>query len=138
MSNLELLFKQKAAIAEEIAALRVDSKEIDNKINDLISKEFEASRKAKDKHFGALTLNLDGTAVKQTIVKKVVWDQEQLEDCAEILRSSNIKPEEYMKIEYKISEKDYGRLPEGPKGFFEKARTEVQGSVKVELVDDKG
>lgn len=138
MCKIKTLFAQKAAVNAVIAQEKAKLKELDKEINALVSEEFAKSRQAQDKHTGSLTLMFDGgTKVKQTVPKKVVWDQDKLNDCWRQLQAANITPTDYIDAKYSVSEKTYSQLPENVKKWIQEARTEDHGAVKLEIVDEK-
>ena len=133
--NLRELFNRKKTLLSSANEIKAQLKEVDKEIVSQVQEEFEKTRKKNDKHFGAITLNIDGFDVKQTIQKKVEWDQEYLLKAYEEMKASGIDPYENMSAKFTVAEKDYAKMPEDKKRYFAKARTEKQGTVNVEIVE---
>ena len=133
--NLQGLFQQKAAVNEVIKQEKEKLKELDALISEQVQEEFAKSRNKKDKHFGALSLSIEGMNVKQTVSKKIDWDQEALAKCSSDLVEAGMNPTDFLTVKYGMSETVFNKLPEEKREYFAKARTEKQGTVKIEVVE---
>lgn len=135
--KLEELFKIKMQLNKEAADLKENLKHVNAKISEYIQEEFTKSRNNKDEQFGAMSLNIEGLDVKQTVPKKVDWDQVLLADLYTIINDSDDDVKDYIKVKYEVAEKVYGKLTEDKLKFFKPARTEKPGTIKIEVVEKK-
>ncbi|MCP4228866.1 MAG: hypothetical protein GY771_01790, partial [bacterium] len=88
-------------------------------------------RTAQAKDTGTVNFVRDGVSVKHVVGKVVTWDQEELSAVVAHIAGAGADPNEYVKSEYKVSERDYKDWPEAVKGFFNKARTVTPGKPKI-------
>lgn len=137
MTKLEELFIERNAVKSKLDQVKERMSSIDEKISELVGGEFNASRKAQDKHFGALTINIDGVDVKQTVPKTVKWDQDRLSEIEAELAKSGIDPNGFITVKRSVSEATFNKMNRDQRDYFSDARTEKAGSPKIELLEKK-
>ena len=134
-------------LISEILSLQAEADEADIKVkrakNELLerkAKEIKIALMQKDEPFGAVSQTIGTHKVTMTTPKKVVWSQEGLAELyAQINADPEEKVEEYITIEYKVSESAYKNWPSNLKAAFEPNRTVTPGNVaiKIEPVKEK-
>lgn len=88
---------------------------------------------AKDKPFGTVHVQDGGYDIEIVVPKKVTWDQSELGNAVEVIRSWGEDPAEYVTTEIKVSERAYDAWPSPIRKLFEPARTVEPGAPKFKL-----
>ena len=134
-------------LVSEILSLQAEADEADLKVkrakNELLerkAKEIKIALMQKDEPFGAVSQIIGANKVTMTTPKKVVWSQEGLAELyAQIAADKDEDVNEYITIEYKVSESAYKNWPSPLKATFEPNRTVTPGNVanKIEPAKEK-
>lgn len=119
--------KHRAQVSTKVS--RALQGEVEFRLKDRISEAY----RAKGDDTGAVHVVADGCAIEITRLKKVEWDQAQMEATAERIRAAGDDPRQYLKIAYSVSEAAYQSWPDFIRAQFEPARTVVPGSTSVKL-----
>lgn len=126
-----------AQLQEDLAELQAKAKAHADKLAAEFDRRFSAAataaRRAEDKDSGTVRLTIDGVEIKADLTKKVTWNQSQLRNAVETVKSWGENPDEYVKTELSVAEKTYGAWPSSIKAVFQPARTTGVGSPKYTL-----
>lgn len=119
---------------EDVDAATLKYKRVVNTLLARKQEEITASLKQKDDPFGVVSQVIGTYKVKFDTKKKVTWDQEKLGHLYEEIKSDpDEKVEEYIGLEYKVSETAYKNWPAPIRQHFEPARTVETGSTSVTI-----
>lgn len=117
-----------------VAVAQANLKRLNHCLFERKESEVMAALAKKAEPYGDVKIGIGSEEIKFTCPKKVKWDQDALKTkYAEILDSGD-KPEEYIKLEYSVSETSYKAWPQDIKDFFADARTVERGSVSVKII----
>jgi hypothetical protein len=81
------------------------------------------ARRAAGKDTGTIRLQDGEVEIVADLPKKVEWDQPQLAELVERIRTSGEDPAEYVELSFRVSERAYAAWPERIRSAFEPART---------------
>ena len=90
------------------------------------------------KDTGTVSIKCGDFVVRSELGKKVDWDQDALGGVACQLETMGENPFEFLKVEYKVSEKSYDAWPKRYRSLFEPARTVSPGASKYKIEARKG
>lgn len=92
---------------------------------------------SKDEPFGVVHIEDAGFKISVTVPKKVDWDQAKLKQAEKQIQEWGENPDDYLKIEYDVSETKYKAWPQTLKDMFVDARTVTPGtpSLKIEAIE---
>lgn len=95
-------------------------------------------RQDAGKTTGVVRFEDDGFVVISDLPKRPEYDQRKLKDAVEALRRWGEDPEDYVGIEFKVSETKFGAWPPAVRDLFEPARTIKAGkpTYKLERIVD--
>ena len=119
-----------APIQEMISAVNID-------IEHMVAGKLADLRKLQAKEFGAVNITLDGYKVTETVPKRVEWDQTKLDDLFRAITTAGDEPRNYMKVEFKVGEKEFNAFVPEVRAMFSDARTVTPGrpSLKFESLE---
>lgn len=86
-----------------------------------------AARQAAGKDFGVVHLQDGALRISVDVPKRVSWDQNQLAAIAQRIAAAGDRVEDYLSVEYAISESKFNNWPETLKSQFAAARTVKPG-----------
>lgn len=96
--------------------------------------EFERTARAQvGKDFGTVHFNEGELRVTVDQPKRVSWDQKQLASIAQRITASGDRVEDYLDIEFSISESRFNAWPPSMREQFEAARTVKPGKASYDL-----
>ncbi len=97
-------------------------------------------RQDAGKTTGVVRFEDDGFVVVSDLPKRPEYDQRKLKEAVEALRRWGEDPEDYVGIEFKVSETKFGAWPPAVRDLFEPARTIKAGkpTYKLERIVDGG
>jgi hypothetical protein len=97
------------------------------------------ARKAKGKDTGRVTLKEEGCRIVAELPPLPNWDQDKLKSVAETIVSWGEPLEQYMALNYKVSETAYKAWPDSIRKLFEPARTLSVGkpAYAVEILSER-
>lgn len=95
-----------------------------------------ALRQQAGKTTGTVRFEVEGYTVVADLPKRVEYDLRKLRDAVEALRRWGEDPEDYVGIEFKVSEAKYTAWPPAVRQLFEPARTVKTGkpTYKLEII----
>jgi len=129
----DLLFE---TIKNDLDLITSEIEEIEVKIKDRIGTTFEEMRKLSGKELGVINIAVDGVHVKQTIPKKVQWDQDKMESIYNRIEAAGKDPNEYMNVTYSVYETDYKKYDPAVKSIFEPARTVIPENPTIKFMEE--
>ncbi len=99
-----------------------------------------AARLAAGKDFGTVHVSDNDLRITADLPKKVTWDQPQLAAIARRIAASGDKVEDYIDVEFSISESRFNNWPPALKEQFTAARTVKPGKAtfRLALVSEGG
>lgn len=144
------------SIAQLAALPQAELQHIDTQLNELIhwtkkarerlnaaiegrySEEAKSLRLLAGKDFGVVHLSDGPLRVTVDLPKRVSWDQAKLAAIARRIADSGERVEDYLDVEYSVSESRFNHWPPALKSEFEDARTVKPGkpSFRLALVGD--
>lgn len=127
------LVEERARLQEAAAKIDVDLKTIEAHINAILGPRFQEIRETTGKLTGTTAVLMDGFEVKQTVAKKVTWDQTKMEEIISKIASAGDDPKQWVKVEYKVGEREYKAWPAPVKAVFDPARTVTPGSARIDI-----
>lgn len=130
---LPQLVEQRERLMEAAAKIDAELKAIDDHINATLGPRINEVREATGKLTGTVTVLIDGFEVKQTVAKKVTWDQAKMEEIINKIASAGDDPKQWVKVEYKVGEREYKAWPAPVKAVFDPARTVTPGSARIDI-----
>lgn len=93
-------------------------------------------RTAKGKDTGIIHIDDDGITISEDVPKKVIWDQNLLEQIALQLVNEGEDPKEYIEATLNIPERKYQSWPEKLKKRFEDARTLMPNAPRLTIKEE--
>ncbi|CAJ3062326.1 Uncharacterised protein [Burkholderia pseudomallei] len=120
------------------------AKQMRERLNAALEQRFgDAARTAlrdSGRDFG--TIHISDGALRVTLEQRklVTWDQQRLSDIAERIAASGERVQDYLDIEFSVSESRFNNWPPALRAQFEAARTVKPGkpSFRLALLDDLG
>ncbi len=106
-------------------------------LNHRYSARAQQLRQEAGKTTGTVRFEDDGFTVIADLPKRPEYDQKKLKDAVEALRKWGENPDDYVSVEFKVSEAKYGAWPPAVRKLFEPARTLKTGKplYKLERID---
>ncbi|MEI7601182.1 MAG: hypothetical protein WCJ41_17920 [Aestuariivirga sp.] len=92
------------------------------------------ARAQAEKDSGTVRFEDNGVTVVADLPKKVDWDQHELAQLVERIKSSGDEPRDYVEVSFRVSERKYTSWPSGIREAFEPARTVREGKETFELI----
>ena len=111
------------SVDSQIESLKKKRLDLESDLWQFVGSELTNNLADKEYSCGTVNAETDKYAIKYTVSKKVVWDQEILAHKAEELMATGRDPHEYIKYKYEISEAAYKNWPSDISKYFEAART---------------
>lgn len=131
MATLENLLQQKQALEAQAKQIKKELEATEQAVSDLLAPDIAAAY--GNKNFGTVHIERDGIRLKVTTPKRVDWDGEKLAELYKSIGAAGDNPNEYIKIEYSVSEAAYNNWPSNIAEAFEPARTVKPGKMKIEV-----
>ncbi len=106
----------------------------------LTQKYAERARQARaegEKDNGTVRFEDDGVTVVADLPKKVEWDQPELAELVERIKSEGEDPRDYVEVTLRVSERKYTAWPSNIRKIFEPARTVRSGKEMFKLIVEK-
>ncbi|MFN4143642.1 MAG: hypothetical protein ACK4HL_17515 [Aestuariivirga sp.] len=116
------LRKAKAVVAWLEAALGLRYKEWARQVRSQVRKDA-----------GTVRFEDNGVTVVADLPKKVDWDQRELAELVERIKSSGDDPRDYVEVSFRVSERKYTAWPSPIRNAFDRARTVRTGKETFEL-----
>lgn len=121
------------ALGDSIKSLTKEKKSLEEKLI-LNNDNFIKSKLAeKDYGCGSVSFDIEGYKVTVNVPKKVKYDQLKLGNTYNEIKNSGYDPEDYISVEYSISENAYKNWPEHIQNAFLDARTVEQGNLTIKI-----
>jgi hypothetical protein len=123
--------EQKAEISrhldEALAWLKQARAKFDAALDAAYGEQARAARLAAGKDFGVVHLNEGPLRVTVDLPKRVAWDQARLSEMARRIAAAGERVEDYLDVEYSVSESRFNAWPTALRAQFEAARTVKPG-----------
>ncbi|WP_062196626.1 hypothetical protein [Caldimonas taiwanensis] len=123
--------EQKAEISrnldEALAWLKQARAKFDAALDAAYGEQARAARLAAGKDFGVVHLTDGALRVTVDVPKRVAWDQAQLSQMARRIAAAGERVEDYLDVEYSVSESRFNHWPQALQRQFEPARTVKPG-----------
>ena len=132
MSNIDL-FTRRDELSQQIRLLKVEVKDIDEKLSESYLPIARQKLSELGKDFGTTSVLVDNMKFKVKVNKKVTWDQEALKEV--FINMSPENANHYAKITYHVEETKYNAATPDVRDLLQTCRTTEIGSFKVELED---
>jgi hypothetical protein len=94
----------------------------------------KAARADAGKDYGVARFEDGDVTVVADLPKKIEWDQHELSDLVERIKSEGEDPRDYVEVNLKVSERKYGAWPKHIRALFEPSRTVRPGKETFELI----
>lgn len=94
----------------------------------------KAARADAGKDYGVARFEDGDVTVVADLPKKIEWDQHELSDLVERIKSEGEDPRDYVEVSLKVSERKYGAWPKHIRALFEPSRTVRPGKETFELI----
>lgn len=128
---------QKAEISrnldEALAWIKQARAKFDVALEAAYGEQARAARRQAGKDFGVAHLNDGPLRVTVDVPKRVSWDQAQLAAIARRIAAAGEKVEDYLDIEFSVSESRFNNWPAALRAQFEAARTVKYGKPSFRL-----
>lgn len=131
------LLRQIEAAEATIAVAKRNADQAKAELVNRRKSEIEKLLKAKDEPFGDITLIVGNRQIKVNIPKKVKWDNKKLSSIYTKINEDGADPDEYIDVEFSVSETKYKAWPEDLKKEFLPARTVTPGNPSLKIKEDK-
>ncbi|WP_131111612.1 hypothetical protein [Sulfuricystis thermophila] len=123
--------EQKAEISrhldEALAWLKQARAKFDAALDAAYGEQARAARLQAGKDFGVVHLNEGPLRVTVDLPKRVAWDQARLSEMARRIAAAGERVEDYLDVEYSVSESRFNHWPPALRAGFEAARTVKPG-----------
>jgi hypothetical protein len=133
----ELPPTQKAEISrdldEALAWLKQARAKFDAALDAAYGEQARAARLEAGKDFGVVHLNDGPLRVTVDVPKRVSWDQAQLAVIAQRIAAAGERVEDYLDVEFSVSESRFNNWPAALRSQFEAARTVKPGKPSFRL-----
>ena len=122
---------QLALLLEDVAALKADTKRLDELLNAALHARFATEAAERRAHLGKMsgtvTLHDDGFAVRADLPAKVEWDQALLTKACDALEARGEVVSDLVRVKIEVPEAKYKAWPSSIRSLFEAARTVSHG-----------
>lgn len=129
--------EQKAEISrnldEALAWIKQARAKFDAALDAAYGEQGRAARLAAGKDFGVVHLTDGALRVTVDVPKRVAWDQAQLSQMARRIAAAGERVEDYLDVEYSVSESRFNHWPAALRAQFEPARTVKPGKPSFRL-----
>ncbi|MES0875035.1 hypothetical protein [Sinimarinibacterium thermocellulolyticum] len=123
--------EQKAEISrhldEALAWLKQARAKFDAALEAAYGEQARAARLQAGKDFGVVHLNEGPLRVTVDLPKRVAWDQARLSEMARRIAAAGERVEDYLDVEYSVSESRFNAWPAALRAQFEPARSVKPG-----------
>ena len=127
-NQIDLLQKP---IAEELFKLQKLKDEAEEKANELIYKSCISDLQGNDYGCGTANIETPQYKIKTVVSKNVKWDEQELRNVANQIRSAGQDPETYITYKLSVSETNFKKFPESIQAAFYPARTVEPSAPKI-------
>ena len=110
---------------------------LDGALTQKYAERAKAARADAEKDFGVARFSDGDVTVVADLPKKVEWDQRDLADLVERIKSEGEDPRDYVEVSLKVPERKYGAWPKHIRSLFEPSRTVRAGKETFELIVEK-
>ena len=107
---------------------------LDGALTQKYAERARAARADSGKNFGVARFTDGDVTVVADLPKKVEWDQRELAELVERIKSSGDDPRDYVEVSFRVSERKYSAWPTPIRNAFERARTVRTGKETFELM----
>lgn len=118
-------------ISEEIFRLQMLRTDAQLRANKLIFEACQAELAGNDYGCGTANIETPNFKIKTVVSKNVKWDEQELRNVANQIRTAGQDPETYIKYKLSVSETDYKKFPEQIQKAFINARSVEPSAPKI-------
>lgn len=133
MSELSKDISSLLEVEEQIKQLQSKKKTLEDVIYNKISGDVTSQLEEKDYGVGTANIKVDDYKIKVTIGKDVSYDQNGLKTMYHLFKGQGRDPDEYIKVEYDVSESKYKAWPSELQKMFEAYRTVKPSKPKIKI-----
>jgi hypothetical protein len=134
--------EQLALLQQEVVDLLANAKRLKDRLDNGLDLKYRdraaAMRRSSEKDTGTVRIGDGDIIIIADLPKRVKWEQPRLAQIVERIRASGDDPNEYVTLEYSISERAYGAWPQSMRAAFEPARTVETGKPSYRFESIKG
>lgn len=131
-----------SVLQDEVEAALACIKTIKDRFDHALDLKFAgraaAARSAEGKDTGTVRIADEDCTVIADLPKRVKWDQARLAEVVERIRAAGEDPNEYVAVEYRVSERAYGAWPQSIRSVFAPARTVETGKPSYRIERTEG
>jgi hypothetical protein len=121
------LFALKRLAADLTALAKAVNDHLDRALELRYAEKAQALRRQAGKDYGVVHFDDGRVRVTAEVPKKVTWDEAQLAEIAQRIRSTGEDPAQYLEIGYRVSETKFNAWPDSIRAVFAPARTTRPG-----------
>lgn len=133
---------QLALLQQEVGDLLANTKRLKDRLDTGLDLKYRdraaALRRSAGKDTGSVRIEGGDIIVVADLPKRVKWEQSGLAQVVERIRAGGDDPNEYVTLEYSVSERAYGAWPQSIRAAFEQARTVETGKPSYRFESIKG
>lgn len=120
---------------EEIAELTAQKKQLQKLLLESLKPQIDEQLQDKDYNCGTANVVVGNHQVSITIPKKIKYDNEELNDLYQEIRSHGDDPEEFINVKFSINENAFKLWPVQRQNYFARARTVDRGAPVIKVKD---
>ena len=132
LSDVELIDQLLLAEAAESAA-KLAKKKLGNELLNRKAGQIKFAYSEKPEPFGVVNLSVAEKNIKLDTVKKVEWEQSELEKLWKKIEADGADPKQYINVVYSVSETLYKTFGDNLRAYFDPARTVRAGSTSIKI-----
>lgn len=121
-----------------LACIKTIKDRFDHALDVKFASHAAAARSTEGKDTGTVRIVDEDCTVIADLPKRVRWDQVKLADVVDRIRTAGEDPNEYVSLEYRISERAYGAWPQSIRSVFAPARTVETGKPSYRIERTEG
>ena len=110
---------------------------LDGALTQKYAERAKAARADAEKDFGVARFTDGDVTVVADLPKKVEWDQRDLANLVERIKSEGEDPRDYVEVSLKVAERNYTSWPKHIRSLFEPSRTVRAGKETFQLIVEK-
>jgi hypothetical protein len=131
-----------ALLQQDVADLLASAKRLKDRLDTGLDLKYRdraaALRRSAGKDTGSVRIKDGDIIIVADLPKRVKWEQPGLAQVVERIRAGGDDPNEYVTLEYSVSERAYGAWPQSIRAALEPARTVETGKPSYRFESIKG
>lgn len=121
--NIADVLDDLSEVDDDLSELKLTRKALEAELLSMTVDDVVEQLSSSEYGCGTANLDIDGYKLKVIRAKKVSWNQDKLKEVRQKIIDSEANPDEYIKMELKVSETAYKNWPSNIQSAFEPART---------------